>query len=56
MKKFTLLVLFIHLSVTAFNQVIRGTVFEDQTNNPICFATVNINGTFTGTTLGVLSW
>ena len=50
MKKITLLLLIINLYTTAFNQVIRGTVYDKRTKNAICFATVYFNGTFMGTT------
>lgn len=49
MKKITLLLIIINLYTTAFNQVIRGTVFDKKTKNTICFATVYFNGTFVGT-------
>ena len=50
MKKITLLLLIINLYITAFNQVVRGTVCDNKTKNTICFATVYFNGTFIGTT------
>ncbi len=50
MKKITLLLLIINFYTSAFNQVIRGTVFDKKTKNAICFATVYFNGTFVGTT------
>ncbi len=50
MKKLSLFILFIILSSTAFNQVIKGTIFEQNTNSFVCFANVYFNGTFVGTT------
>ncbi len=50
MKVFALIFLFINLNITAFSQVIKGTIFDKKTNNVVCFATVYFNGTFVGTT------
>jgi len=50
MKKLILLFLFINFDIVAFSQVIKGTIFEHETNSPVCFATVYFNGTFVGTT------
>ncbi len=49
MKKVTLIFLFVILCTTAFNQVIKGTIFDQKTDSVICFATVYFNGTFVGT-------
>ena len=49
MKKLILAFLFINFNIVTFSQVIKGTVFEDETNNPVCYATVYFNGTFVGT-------
>ena len=48
MKKLILLFLFVNFNIAAFNQVIKGTVLENNTNNPI-IATIYFNGTFVGT-------
>jgi len=50
MKKITLFLLFLTLCTTAFNQVIKGTIFDQKTDSVICFASVYFNGTFVGTT------
>jgi hypothetical protein len=47
-KKFILVLLFTHLSTVAYNQVIKGTVLENETNIPI-IATIYFSGTFAGT-------
>ena len=49
MKKLSLLFLFVITNLTAFNQIIKGTILEKETNNTICFATIYFNGTFGGT-------
>jgi hypothetical protein len=49
MKKFVLLFLFINLQIVAYNQVIKGTVFDQKTKERIGFATLYFNGTFVGT-------
>jgi len=49
MKKLKLVFLFVILCATAFNQVIKGTIFDQKTDSVICFATVYFNGTFVGT-------
>jgi hypothetical protein len=48
MKKFILIFLFTNFSIVAYNQVIKGTVLEYNTNIPI-IATVYFSGTFVGT-------
>ena len=48
MRKFICIVLFINFSVVSFSQVIKGTVLESETNNPV-LATIYFNGTFVGT-------
>jgi hypothetical protein len=50
MKKLTLLLLLSLSSVGAFGQVISGHVYDKETNEPIDYASVYINGTFLGTT------
>lgn len=50
MKKITLFLLFLNLCTTAFNQVIKGTIFDQKTDSVICFASIYFNGTFVGTT------
>ncbi len=49
MKKIVLLIAIIFLSVTAYNQVINGTILDKNTNEKIPFASVYFNGTFVGT-------
>jgi CarboxypepD_reg-like domain len=49
MKKCILLVLIIHFNLIAYNQVIKGTVFDKSTKSTIYSAAVYINGTFIGT-------
>ena len=49
MRKTILLVLFISLFLMAYNQVIRGTVLDQKTNEAIFSATVYFNGTTFGT-------
>lgn len=48
MKKLTFFFLFVSFNIAAYSQVIKGTVLEKNTNNPI-IATVYFNGTFVGT-------
>jgi hypothetical protein len=48
MKKFILIYLFANLSIVAYNQIIKGTILEYNTNLPI-IATVYFSGTFVGT-------
>jgi hypothetical protein len=48
MKKFVLILLLTNFYIVAYNQVIKGTVLENKTRNPI-LATVYFNGTFAGT-------
>lgn len=50
MKKYLLLLLITNLYISAYNQVIRGTVFDQQTEDTIEFASVFFSGTFVGTT------
>jgi len=49
MKMFALIFLLISLYTHAYNQVIKGTVLDHDTNKPINFASVYFNGTFVGT-------
>jgi hypothetical protein len=49
MKKFILLFLLINLYLVAYNQVIKGTILDQQTHSKISFAYVYFNGTFVGT-------
>jgi len=53
MKKITLFLLFLTLCTNAFNQVVKGTIFDQKTDSVICFASVYFNGTFVGTTSDV---
>lgn len=48
MNKFILIFLLANFNIVAYNQVIKGTVLEKNTNSPI-FATIYFNGTFVGT-------
>jgi hypothetical protein len=48
MHKVIFIFLLVNFNVVAYNQVIKGTVLEDKTNNPV-IATVYLNGTFVGT-------
>lgn len=48
MRKFILIFLFANFYIVAYNQVIKGTVLENNTNSPI-IATIYFNGTFVGT-------
>ncbi len=50
MKKTILLFSFISLFATAQNQVIKGSVLDKKTKNPILFASIYFNGTFNGAT------
>jgi hypothetical protein len=49
MKKLTLIFLLINFYIAAYNQVIRGTVFDKETKSPVGFAYLYFNGTFTVT-------
>ena len=49
MKKIFLITLLISLNISAYNQVISGTIIDKKDKSKICFATVYFNGTFIGT-------
>lgn len=49
MRILILLFLLVNLVITASGQVIKGTVFDDNTDEVISYATVYFNGTFVGT-------
>jgi len=49
MRKTILIFLFISLSLVAYNQVVKGTVFDQKTHEAIFSATVYFNGTTVGT-------
>ncbi|MCX6254918.1 MAG: carboxypeptidase-like regulatory domain-containing protein [Bacteroidia bacterium] len=49
MKKFILLFLFINIYLVAYNQVIKGTIFDKDTKSAIYSAAVYFSGTFVGT-------
>jgi len=49
MKRIILILLLSGLSTTAFNQVIKGTVYDKDTKTIINFASIYFNGTVTGT-------
>ena len=48
MRKLILIYLFTNFYIVAYNQIIKGTVLENKTRNPI-IATIYFNGTFVGT-------
>jgi hypothetical protein len=49
MKRLIILFLIINFNITAYNQVINGTIKDSKTDSTICFATIYLNGTFIGT-------
>ena len=49
MRKLMLLLLFINFYTTAYNQVIKGTILDEETKNPIMSASIYFNGTYVGT-------
>ncbi|HSH50726.1 MAG TPA: carboxypeptidase-like regulatory domain-containing protein, partial [Bacteroidales bacterium] len=49
MRKLILLLFFISFDIIVFGQVIKGTILESETNNPVRFATIYFNKTFFGT-------
>jgi len=49
MRKFILIFLFISVCSVAYNQVIKGTIFDNKTKNKIYSASVYFNGTSVGT-------
>jgi hypothetical protein len=49
MKNLIGIFLFFISNLIAYNQVIKGTVFDIKTDSTICFASIYINGTFSGT-------
>jgi len=53
MKQIALFLLLLTHGTTAFNQIIKGTIFDQKTDSVICFASVYFNGTFVGTTSDV---
>ncbi len=48
-RKYILISLFISFPLIAYNQSIKGTVFDIRTDSAICFASIYISGTFAGT-------
>jgi len=50
MIKYALLLLATNIYVSAYNQVINGTILDAETNDSIPFAAVYLNGTFVGST------
>jgi len=48
-QKYILLFLFMGFNSSAFNQVVTGTVVDEETNETIPFATIFFGGTFVGT-------
>lgn len=49
MKRFVILFLLLNFHLIAYNQVIKGSVLDENTKTPVFFATVYFNGTFNGT-------
>ncbi|MCX6302792.1 MAG: carboxypeptidase-like regulatory domain-containing protein [Bacteroidia bacterium] len=49
MKKLVLLVLLVNHFLVAYNQIIKGTILDKETEDKIAYATVYFNGTFVGT-------
>ena len=49
MKKIILFLLLINIYLVAYNQVIKGTIFDNKTKERIYSASIYINGTFVGT-------
>jgi hypothetical protein len=49
MRRFILLFIFINFYKVAYNQVIKGTVLDNETKSPIGFAYLYFSGTFSGT-------
>ena len=47
MRNLIFIFLFVSFNISAYNQVIKGTVLEDKTNRPV-FATIYFSGTFVG--------
>jgi len=45
MKKFIILLVFLNLSLAAYNQIIKGTILDEETNSPITYATIYFEGT-----------
>ena len=50
MNRLLLAILLLHLGALTFSQVITGIVLDQETREPVDFASVYFNGTFTGTT------
>ncbi len=48
-RKLILFLFFINIHTLAYSQVIKGRIFDKQTNEVVMFATVYFNGTFVGT-------
>jgi len=49
MKKFLFVVFFLSINLIAFNQIIKGTVFDENDKSPVYSASIYFNGTFGGT-------
>jgi len=49
MKKLLLLIIFLSVNLVAYNQIIKGTIFDSGDNSRIYSASVYFNGTFGGT-------
>ena len=49
MRKITLVIVLINFCTITYNQIIKGTIQDQSTKNPISFAAVYFNGTYVGT-------
>jgi hypothetical protein len=49
MKRFLFVVLFLSINLIAYNQIIKGTVFDENDKSPVYSASIYFNGTFGGT-------
>lgn len=49
MRNLLLIILLSNLYISAYSQLIKGAIYDKNTNSPICFATIYFNGTFVGT-------
>jgi hypothetical protein len=53
MRKLIPLFLLLNIYLDAYDQIIKGTISDIKTKNPICYASVYFNGTSVGTVAGV---
>lgn len=49
MKKFLFICLFLCLNLAAYNQIVKGTIYDEKDKSPVYSASVYFNGTFGGT-------